>query len=60
MMNLYPNRSSQLPAACLTLRSFLGVTDHTLTVESAKPPAIKLESSVTSTAVRPYQLKNTY
>ena len=60
MMSLYPDRSSQLPAACLTLRSFLGVTDHTLTVESAKPPAIKLESSVTSTAVRPCQLKNTY
>lgn len=29
------------------------MTLHTLTVESAKPPAIKLESSVTSTPVRP-------
>lgn len=42
-----------VPAADLTLRSFFGVTLHTLTVESAKPPAIKLESSVTSTPVRP-------
>lgn len=42
-----------VPAADLTLRSFFGVTLHTLTVESAKPPAIRLESSVTSTPVRP-------
>lgn len=42
------------PAADLTFRSFLGVTLHTRTVESAKPPAIRLESSVMSTAVRPY------
>lgn len=46
-----------VPAADLTLRSFFGVTLHTLTVESAKPPAIKLESSVTSTPVRPCRVR---
>ena len=44
-----------LPAADLTLLSFLGVTLQTRTVESAKPPAIRLESSVKSTAVKPYR-----
>lgn len=45
--------SGVVPPADLTLRSFFGVTLHTRTVESAKPPAIRLESSVKSTAVRP-------
>lgn len=45
--------SGAVPPADLTLRSFFGVTLHTRTVESAKPPAIRLESSVKSTAVRP-------
>lgn len=45
--------SGVVPAADLTLRSFFGVTLHTRTEESAKPPAIRLESSVKSTAVRP-------
>lgn len=49
--------SFPVPAADLTLRSFFGVTLHTRTVESAKPPAIRLESSVTSTAVRPCRSK---
>lgn len=45
--------SCTVPAADLTLRSFFGVTLHTRTEESAKPPVIRLESSVKSTAVRP-------
>lgn len=49
-----------VPAADLTLRSFFGVTLHTRTEESAKPPAIRLESSVKSTAVRPCRGRQRY
>lgn len=48
-----------VPAADLTLRNFLGVTLHTRTVESENPPASRLESSVKSTAVKPWEKKKT-